>query len=101
MFNSHPNKVINNRNIFLLIVILLMTLVFLNPKKENFVNYKVEDISKHELIAGDFASGLTKLIGEPLISATTERKSYIFFSVFTTSDKTRYLGFLKKFFIEL
>jgi hypothetical protein len=101
MFDSHSNKIINNKNILILIVILLMILVISNPKKENFVQYKVKNISEHELVGSEFASGLTKLIGEPLLSATTERKSFVVFSVFTTSDNTKYVGFLKKFFIEL
>lgn len=101
MIDSHANKVINNKNILILIVILLMILTVSNPKKKDFVEYKVENISEHELIGSEFASGLTKLIGEPLIAATTERKSLMIFSVFTTSDNTKYIGFLKKFFIEL
>lgn len=100
MFIRNENNIVNNNKILLLIIIVLVMFSVSNPKKEDFVEYKVKSINEHELIGNEFTSGLTKLIGKPLISATTERKNFLIFSVYTTSDNNQYIGFLKRYFIE-
>lgn len=100
MSNPHGNIIVNNNKILLLVIILLVIFSLSNPKKADFVEYKMKTINEHELIGSELTSSLTKLIGEPLISATTKRKSFLVFSVFTTSDNNKYFGFLKRFFIE-
>jgi hypothetical protein len=101
MPDPYENNTVHNNKIYLLIILVLVILWMFNPKKEDFIDYKMKTINEHELIRSEVATSLTKLIGEPLLTATTERKNYLVFSVYTTPDHNKYLGFLKKFFIEL
>lgn len=102
-FNGNDRTVNNNNKLLILSVILFAILALYNPNKGDFVEYKLSYIGEHTLIKSDFLSNVTKLINEPLIESTTKRKNRLFFSVFTTSDNTKYLGIglFKVIFIKL
>ncbi|AIQ59023.1 hypothetical protein [Paenibacillus borealis] len=96
---------------FVLIVILVL-LAVLNPGKEDFGEYAVNNLEG--TLGIELASGITDLVAQPLVESFTIRKNYILFSTFSIPDiqdgktfigdvkaKRKYLGLFKIVFIKL
>lgn len=83
----------------IIITLLLLTMAITNPNKEEYTNYikeKVIQESKGDILV----TGITMLLGKPLIENTTTTTNFILFSVFTTNidnNEIAFLGIFKNF----
>ena len=83
----------------LLIIVLLAVLFVSNPGTGKFMNWLVEDIRQEK---GPLEGLLAGSVGKPLLRNMTERRGYIFFSLFEikvpeSSDNSLILGIAGRF----
>ncbi|MNR41843.1 hypothetical protein D3C85_1602830 [compost metagenome] len=100
------------RNVLIVIGLLLVLLAVLNPGRDDFTDYAVNNLD--DTLGRGFPDGISDLVARPLLNSFAERDNFILFSVFSipdiqdsstfiediTEDK-KYLGLFKRFFFEL
>lgn len=67
----------------LLVIVVLIVMALSNPTKDEYGAWYAEYLST--TARNDFEKGLISLFGNYFIKAETTTKSYVFFSIFTTS----------------
>ncbi|AJD26372.1 DUF4359 domain-containing protein [Clostridium botulinum] len=89
-----------NKKIFIVSIlsILILSCVFTNPSKNEYVNWSKEQMQSQS--SNILEKGLVGFLGDKIISNTTTTKNYIIFSIYKTemeNEKLTTLGILKNF----
>ncbi|AUM88263.1 DUF4359 domain-containing protein [Clostridium botulinum] len=89
-----------NKKIFIVSIlsILILSCVFTNPSKNEYVNWSKEQMQSQS--SNILEKGLVGFLGDKIISNTTTTKNYIIFSIYKTemeNEKLTTLVVLKNF----
>ena len=102
--NMSKRRKSSSKVVLVFILLLLVALAVTNPNKEDFTEYLVNGSFDNAESVGFSFKNLVNSVGSSFLNSVTERDNYIFLSVYyygDGNDGPKYIGFLKRFFIEI